>query len=591
MFAVPFRSFSEGGLGIIYCILKAEGYTISVGSIFSEITIVILLAALITIIFRFFKQPPILAYILTGIIIGPFGHIQLQNQDGLHALAQIGITLLLFTLGLELKLKDLRSIGGAAIGIGISQILLTGLAGYSLGTVLGFSSLSSLYIAIALTFSSTIIIVKLLSDRRDLNSLYGKISVGILIVQDLVAVFILMFLSVFNSQAQSAISPEAVGNVVMKAVILFAVILYLSSAIFPRLVEMIARSQETLFLFSLAWVFGLSAFVSSSFIGFPIEIGGFLAGLALANSSENFQIVARVRSLRDFFITIFFVVLGMEMQFSSVSSLLIPLIAILGFIIILKPLIIIAVMGLWGYRKRTSFLTGIGMAQISEFSLIILFLGSSIGHIGRETVSVLTLAGIITFVSSTYMILGSNTIYRVFSPLLGFIEKKDTREKKQDSSDEVLSKLNNHVVLVGVNRMGKSVLEALAEEKEKMVAVDFDPDVVRELNQKGVLSVFGDIADMDIQERVGLKKAKLIISTVPDVEDNLILLQSLNHSKDGKKVIVIAQDAKEAKELYKAGAHYVVLPHLAGGRHLAKIIKDDNLDHLEVLKSLDLAVL
>lgn len=561
------------------------------GDFFLELTILVFLASLLSIVFRILKQPPILAYILAGIIIGPFGDLQLQNRETLQALGQLGITLLLFMVGLELRIKELRTIGKVALATGIAQIVFTSLIGYFICLQLGFSPITSIYLSIALAFSSTIVIVKLLSDKKDLNSLYGKISVGFLLVQDFFAIVVLILLSGFSGE-NASLSLGNFGLVVIKGVLLFISVLFLSVTILPKIIAKIAHSSETLFLFSIAWALGVSALVSSQAVGFSVEIGGFLAGLALANSTENYQIVSKVRGLRDFFITIFFVTIGMGMAFSSFSQILLPAILLSLFVLIGNPIIIMVIMGLIGYRRRTSFLAGLTVAQISEFSLILVFLGNRLGHISDQIVSLTTMVGAITFTLSTYMIMNGNYLYRKLNRYLFIFEKKNTKEENMQIDKEGFEDLKDHVVLIGANRTGRSILEALEDEREKLAVVDFDPDVVSELKERGIKSIFGDIVDTDIQERVALDKAKLIISTISDIEDNLLLLQSVDKQKeDEKRVIVLAQEPSEAKVLYEAGAHYVVLPHLAGGRHLAKIIKDDNLDRLEVLKALDLAVL
>ncbi len=556
-------------------------------TIFLEITIIICLATVLAIIFRLLKQPPILAYILTGIILGPFGKVQFPNLSNLNLFAQLGITLVLFMLGLELKLKGLRSVGLSSLIIGTLQVIFTFAAGYILSLLLHFSIITSLYIGIALTFSSTIIIVKLLSDKRDLGSLSGKISVGILILHNLVAVLVIMLLAAFNKE--NILLAQDVAIVLLKGGVLVFGILFVSRVILPKIIHIIAKSQEMLFLFSLAWVFGLSAAVSSSIIGFPIEIGGFLAGLSLADSTENFQIAAKVRALRDFFLTIFFVTLGMRIEFESLQRLLIPIIVLSLFILIAKPAIMIFIMSILRYRKRTSFLAGLNMAQISEFSFIVVFLGNRMGHLPNDIVSLSTVLGLTTFVLSTYMISGGNTLYKFFGPYIKIFERKVTIKENDNSTERNLKALDNHVILIGGHRIGKSMLRALGN-KENIVVVDFDPDIIRSLGDEGILNVFGDIADVDIQERVNLQKAKIIISTVPDIEDNLLLLQSLKNFKD-KKVLVVAQDVNEAKALYDAGAYYVILPHISSGRHLAKIIKGELPEKIEEFKKQDLALL
>ncbi|MEK7450711.1 MAG: cation:proton antiporter family protein [Patescibacteria group bacterium] len=535
-------------------------------NIFFEITLIIILASFFSILFKFLKQPAILAYILTGIIIGPFGNLQLQSQDFLKTLGELGITFLLFMVGLELRFSDLKSVGKISLLTGIGQILFTSLIGYSISLALGFSQVASLYIAVALTFSSTIIIVKLLSDKKDLQSLYGKIAVGFLLVQDFFAILFLIFLSSFS---QGLASWESILFSLAKGIFLFALVLFLSKSLFPKILDRIASSPEVLFLFSIAWALGLSALVASPPLGFSIEIGGFLAGLALANSSENFQIIGKVKSLRDFFITIFFVILGMSMSFTSFSNILFPVLVFSLFILIGNPIIVMIIMGLMGFRKRTSFLAGLTVAQISEFSLIIVFLGQRIGHLSSEVVSLVTAVGVITFAASTYLILNGDKLYKVLSIYLSIFEKSKTSEEYVGDLDGI----KNHVVLIGVNRMGTSVLNALLEHKQNVLAVDFNPDVIKNLKEKKIKNLFGDIADLEIQERANLASAKLIISTVSDIEDNMVLISEIKKIKDGPKIVVIANDNREEEELYKVGANYVIQPYVLGGKHLAHLIK------------------
>ncbi|MFH1833299.1 MAG: cation:proton antiporter family protein [Candidatus Levyibacteriota bacterium] len=554
------------------------------GGIFFEITIIICLASLLSVVFRLLKQPTILAYILTGIIVGPFGQLQFGNQEIFRVLAELGITFLLFMVGLELKFNELRSVGKIAIITGITQIIFTSIIGYTIALLLGFSSLPALYIAVALTFSSTIIIVKLLSDKKDLNSLYGKISIGFLLVQDFVAILILMILSGFSQTNGVSISLFDFGLILLKGLLLFVTIIYLSRKIFPRFTDLIAKFPETLFLFSIAWAFFVTALVSSAPFGFSIEIGGFLAGLALANSSENFQIAARVKALRDFFITIFFVLLGMNMLFSDIGAIWLPALILASFVLIGNPIIVMIIMGLLRYRKRTSFFAGLTVAQISEFSLIVVFMGNKLGHIPNEIVALVTMVGIITFIFSSYMILGNNILYQWLNRYLSIFERKDAHEE-QIGERKIFK---DHVVLVGAHRMGQSILDELKDFGDQVVVIDFDPDIINKLGNESIDSFFGDITDLEIQEVAQLVSAKLVISTITDPEDNLLLLQALKANNKKAKVIVVSQDLDEAKKLYQAGADYVVLPHLSGGRHIAKILKEDKLDSIEKLKTKDL---
>lgn len=556
------------------------------GNFFLDLTVIICLAAVLSLIFRFLKQPEILAYILTGIIIGSFHLFQSSSQDMLQTMSQVGVTLLLFMVGLEIRVSDFFSIGKSLILAALGQVVLTFLAGFAISTVLGLNLMSSFYVATALTFSSTIVVIKILSDKRELHSLYAKFSVGILLAQDIVAIGLLMFLSGFSANATGLDFLMNVLLILVKGVVLVGIVVLLSKQVFPKIIESISKSPETLFLASLAWVFGLAAVISSRYVGFTIEIGGFLAGLALANSMANYQIIAKAKTLRDFFIVIFFVLLGIQMSFGSIYTVIIPAIILSIFVILVKPFLVMIVMAAMGYRKRTAFLTGLSLSQISEFSLILVFAGYKLGVFDQSVVSLVTLVGLISFFVSSYALIKSKALYRMFAGKLNFLERNVKQEEIVQSEDK-MENLQNHVVVVGGDQMGESILEALEDMDTLVVVVDFDPKIVEKLKDKKVHRLFGDIADLDIQERAKLDEAKMVISTIPDIEDNLLLLKELKHENRKAKIVVTAMDTRDAKILYKEGADYVILPHLAGGRQIAKIILDDHLDNIENLKQKD----
>jgi Kef-type K+ transport system membrane component KefB len=551
--------------------------------IFFDITVVLAFATVLALIFKLIKQPPTLAYILAGILVGPLGLIQINDVHALESFAEIGITLLLFMLGLELKLSELRSVGKVALITGISQIVFTSLVGFVIAMALGFATITSLYIAIGLTFSSTIIIVKLLSDKKDLNSLYGKISIGFLLVQDFCAIIALVVLAGIGSSEASGIPPwGSVLLVTLKAIIIFAVVIYLSQSIFPRLIHKISDSRELLFLFSLAWAFGLSMFISSDLIGLSIEIGGFMAGLALANSAESFQIVTKIRSLRDFFITIFFVTLGMNLAINNFVAVFTPAMIFSVFVLLGNPIIVMMILGAMGYRKKTSFSAGLSVAQISEFSLIVMFMGKKLGHLGDEIVSLMTLVAIITFTLSTYAILNDRKIYKILEKYLTIFERKKITEKNLKGH----SVFKNHIIIVGAHRVGMNTLINLKKYQEQVVVVDFNPDIIDQLEEMGFKYVFGDIADADVQEKLNINKAKMIFSTVPDVADNIILVNAIKNTKSKAKIVVILyQQNKDMDDLYESGVDYIVLPHMLAGELMAKILVKEDYKKLESINT------
>ncbi len=550
-------------------------------SIFTEITIIVSLSALFAIIFRAFRQPPILAYILTGIFIGALKFYNIANIEVLHTLGEFGITFLLFMLGLELKISELKSVGKVAVVAGLGQIVFTTLVGFGLTMLLGFSLVESLYISAAMTFSSTVIIVKLLSDKKDQNSLYGKISIGILLVQDFAAIVILILLS---SIAQShSFSVLTILFVFVKAFLLFTTAILASKYVLPKIINFIASSSEALFIFSIAFAFLVASIVASPVVGFSIEIGGLLAGLALANSSENYHIVARIRPLRDFFITLFFVLLGTQMDLSNIGSIWVPALVLSLFVLIGNPIIVLVILGLMGFHKRVGFLVGLAVAQISEFSLILIFLGNKLSHVNNEIVSLMAMIAIVTFGASTYMIINANRLYRIFAKRINIFEKRSS-----NSIPLVTKVFTKHIILIGANRGGEVILETLKDLGKDFLVVDFDPDVVGELEKQGYNVLFGDISDPETQEKAGFESADLVISSNVDREDNIAVAHALTQANKNAQFICLARDRFDAKELYKHGVSYVVIPRHSSGKYIAEILESGKLSRLPQLKNRDL---
>lgn len=546
---------------------------------FFQLSVLVVISAITAILFRLIKQPTILAYIFTGVLITAFRLFPDSNEEALHSLSKVGITLLLFMLGLEIQISELRSVGKTALITGIGQIVFTSAIGYGLCKLIGFSNISALYASIALTFSSTIIVVKLLSDKKDLDSLYGKISIGFLLVQDFFAIIALIILTSI-SDLDSSISIVTIAEIFIKVIALFGGIIYLSKSVFPRIVHKISDNQEILLLASIAWALGFAGFVSSPIIGFSVEIGGFLAGLALANSIESFQIVTKIKSIRDFFIMIFFVLLGMELQFSNISEAIVPALLLSLFVLIGNPFIVIILLGILGYTKRVGFLSGLTVAQISEFSLIVIMLGNTIGHVPDNVVSIITLVGIITFTFSTYAIIRSNDLFLKFEHVLGIFERKNLNKVGTFSNND----LTNHIILLGAHRVGTSFLKEMSKYKDKLTIIDFNPIAVEKFRGKGFNVLYGDIADVDIQEKAKIEKAKMIISSIPDLEDNVLFLSKVNNYKPKPITIVVSRYLEDKTFLMQAGADYVVLPYDIIGKTLAKIVSTNSFDILTQTK-------
>ncbi|MEK7187235.1 MAG: cation:proton antiporter [Patescibacteria group bacterium] len=552
----------------------------------TDIALLFGLAAGLSILAHILRQPIVLAYLATGAVIGAFHFLDVGSQHSLDLFSDLGIMLLLFLVGLEINYASIRHVGKAPIVIGICQLFLTSLSGFLIALALRLPVVSAAYVAIAMTFSSTVIVVKLLSEKKDLNSLYGKISVGFLLVQDCVAVLLLVALSSFERGASSDIVSQ-IASTLLVGIALFTGMFYLGRKILPTVFDLFARSQELLFLATLAWLFGVAALVSR--LGFSVEIGGLLAGLSLANTSERLQIAHRIRPLRDFFILIFFAILGSMIAVSNYSGLFLPIFIFSLLILIGNPLIILIIMGLMGFRRRTSFMAGVTVGQISEFGLILVALGMKIGHVGETEVALVTAVAVVTITLSNYLILHAEKIFTHLDPYLRYFERKKNTEHPIPRK-----RFKKSVILIGAHRTGQSIAWHIP--KSELVIVDFDPEVIERLKRQGSDYVFGDIADEEVQSAIDFSAARIIISTSPSLDDNLITLRLFREMKKKEKyrfsLVVRAKNEKEVELLYAAGADYVLLPHFTAGEYLGQMVsRKKRFDFLKKFKEKDLRMM
>lgn len=532
--------------------------------IFIEIGIILAIATIVSTFMRFLRQPLVVGYILSGIIVGPYFLNIITSNEYIELFSKLGIAILLFIVGLSLKPDVIREVGKVSLVTGIGQILFTSLLGFFLIKALGFNDTASLYGAIALTFSSTIIILKLLSDKGDLNKLYGKISIGFLLVQDVVATIILLFVSLWASSTSTNENPLAI---LLKVFLFFVILYFLGKYILPRLTNFLAKSQESLFLFSLTWGLGLAALFYE--FGFSLEIGALVAGVSLAVSPFSQEIASRMRPLRDFFIVIFFIMLGSHIIIANLSAILIPAIILSIFVLIGNPIIVIILMNLLGYKSKTGFMAGLTVAQISEFSLILMALGLSSGHLNQEIVSLITLVGVITIAGSTYLIIYADKIYENTRKITKIFEFR-----KNEKTNEKISNENPYnMIIFGYDRVGFDFVNVAQKMQNKHLVVDFDPQSINKLESRGIPYKYGDAEDVNFLEEINLTETELVVSTIPDFKTNLNLVSYYhNHNKDGI-IIVISHDIKHTKELYKHGASFVVMPHYLGANYASQMIE------------------
>jgi len=522
---------------------------------FNELALLLAATATIGIVAVRFRQPLILVYIIVGIVAGPMVLGWISMRDPLELLAQIGVAVLLFTVGLKLDLHLVRRLGPVALATGLGQLLFTILFGYLLGIALGMDHLKALYVAIALTFSSTIIIIKLLSDKRELDSLHGRIAVGFLIVQDIAVVTAMMVMSTLNMAGAGSVF-ETLGLITLKLVTASLLLAIIMRYVLPRLIDLIARSQELMLLFAIAW--GIALATLGETLGFSKEVGAFLAGFSLASSPYRDAMSNRLNPVRDFLLLFFFLDLGARLEFHTIDGQIGDAIILSAFVLIGNPLIVMAIMGYMGYRKRTGFMAGLTVAQISEFSIVFVAMGVTLGHVGDDALGLVTLIGLVTISICTYMVLNAQPIYERLKPLLLRFERK-IPFREQISSN--IDKIDSEIIIIGLGRYGGQLAQRLHKEGVRILGVDFDPERVRELRRHGLRVAFCDVESTELADMLPLAKARWVVSTLPDVSINLALIANLGQYSYSGLIAAVAHTQKDAHTLTQAGASVVFLPY------------------------------
>lgn len=535
---------------------------------FAYISVLLTLAAFFGIVANKLKQPPLLGYILAGVTINAFNIIPQESIGNIELFSKIGIAFLLFILGMELDLKEIRKLGKVVMITGLGQILFTTIFGYLVSLVQGFSSMSSLFIAISLTFSSTIVIVKLLSSKKELTSLHGRIAIGFLLVQDFAAILILIGLGAASAgSAATGGLALAIFGVIVKIIVLILILYIVSKLIIPWIIKQTGHDREVLFISMTSWALFFATLVAIPIFGFSIEIGALCAGIALANQRENLQIESWTRPLRDFFLTVFFVMLGLHIHIQNLEQILIPSIIFSLFVLLGNPLIVMILMGFLGYNKRIGFYISLTVAQISEFSLLVAAMGVNLKFLDNNALTIITIVGGITMATSTYMIHYKEKLYQLIKKPLSVFEFRGVYQK-----NKYPRQLKDHIVLFGFHRMGKDLEELIKQNPNDFIIVDHDPLQVLTLSKQGYKVVYGDLFDTDLYEKIKLETASMVISTVPDFYANLTLLKYLKSINFPGVIISTAQSDTNALEYYNHGSNFVIYPHLIAGQKLSRIV-------------------
>ncbi len=531
-------------------------------TLFHEVALVLITAGFLSLIVFILRQPLIVAYMVTGLIVGPSVLGLTHSPEIFEVLSQMGIAFLLFLVGLNLNFRKIKDVGGVALFAGLGQVTITTTIGYVVARALHFAVLDSWFLSVGFAFSSTIVIVKLLSDKQDLDRFYGRIAVGTLIIQDFIALIVLIALAAVRTGGGS------VGDVLLlsfgKGIVLVLILMFISQYILLPVFTIAARQPELLFILAVSWCF-VVAMVTLG-LGFGIEIGALLAGMSLSGSRYHTEVEHKIRPLRDFFLIIFFVVLGTHLSPDLGAETIVPAIAFAAYVLIGNPLILLVILRLFGYHPRTGFLVGVTMAQISEFSFIVLAAGIGAGLIGVELLPIATIVGMITMVLSTYLINYNEEIYDYIAWAFKWMAPK------QHDPDRTLLKTHD-IIQIGCEDLGEQILPTVKALSDNYIVVEFDPAAVQRLSALEEPVVYGDAGSEDFLEEHQIHRAKMIICTVADKAVNRDLIAYLNKKKSKATLVLTARTRALTEQFYGEGASFVINPAQLGGSSFAKILK------------------
>ena len=530
-------------------------------SLFGEISILVTLGALMALLMRLLKQPLIISHIITGLIVGiPSLHL-IKSTETIDVFANIGVALLLFIIGLGLNPRVIKDVGRVAFVVGFVQVVAV--FGYTalLGILLDRPVVESMIIGTALSFSSTIIILKLLSDKKEQGRLYGKLTIGLLIVQDLIATIALLFLS---ARSDGGLSLHKLGTLGLKGLAIAVPLFLCTYFILPKLHTIIAGSQEFLFLFAIGWGFGIAALFEKA--GFSLEIGSLIAGVSLASLPYATEISTRLRPLRDFFVIIFFIGLGLHLKLDHLGDILGYSLLFTLVVFVLKPLIVLVGLGLSGYTKGTSFRASITLGQISEFSLVFLLIAEREGLVATSMVTSVTLVALVTIALSSYMIIYADKLYKAIEYHLRLFERHLIKHERDESH-------RYDIVQFGYVRGGTELARVFRDmAPHKFLVVDYNPDSIELLDRRGYKYLYGDATDPELLDEIGIHHVKIIVSIITDFNINSYLVKHITKLNPEVVFICHAETATEATELYEFGASYIIMPNYIGSERMSQFV-------------------
>ncbi|MDD9954051.1 MAG: cation:proton antiporter [Candidatus Woesearchaeota archaeon] len=557
-------------------------------------------ASALALLAKWCKQPLIIGYVLAGIILGPAVTGIVHDWEPILWVSELALIFLMFIIGLELDLNKIRDVGKVSVLVGLFQVTIMTALGWGAGMLFGFGTIPSLYIGLVIAFSSTILVVKLLDERKETSSTVGELALGVLITQDILAVLALALVGTFKSSVVDVPSVTLFGldlgspllttsvTILVNGLLFVALAFLFFKYIMPWLFKNTLESHELLFISSIAVVFFLAAL--AGFFQFSLAIGSFVAGIALSTATYSHEVVGRVKPLKDFFLILFFVSLGLQITFADFGSpyVLIGILFVGGMV--LKPLVTFILLKLFDYNNHTAFLTSLNLAQMGEFGLILVASGVLAGVLTAQTLTVVVLVTIISMVLSTYFIEYDQEVYHFFRP---FVEPWDRIfGTHPEEVRNVPDRYAPEIIIFGITLVTADIITMLRN-KHRILVIDYNPARAISYKEQGIPTICSDAIDIDLYESIDFSKAKFVVSVIHDTSDtvygpssNAFLIRKIRNVNKHAAIIVTSKTEDRGKKFYKAGATVVLTPAIMGKRILKELLRVHDVKKLQHLGAL-----
>lgn len=544
----------------------------------SDLTLVLVAALAGGFLAQRLRQPLIVGYLIAGVVVGPFtGGVTVRNPEDIERLAEIGVVLLLFSLGLEVSIRDLSPVRAVAIGGGLLQIALTIALGIGLASAFGWPRVTSLWFGASVALSSTMVALKTIQSQGRLGTLSSRVMLGILIVQDLAVVPLMVVLPAIHGGGGTLVP---VLMAALRAVVVLGVILLAATRAVPKLLSIAARtnSRELFLLTTTAAAFGIA--LAAFELGLSLALGAFIAGIAINESEYAHQALADVMPLRDIFGMLFFVSVGMLLEPGAAWQYAGAIATTIGAVILVKAAVLGGIVAAFGYRRIVPLATGLTLFQVGEFAFVLARAGRSAGALPDAAYAVLLNTAVVTMALTPAI--------SALAPRLHRLVRRRTADEPPVAVHLASRPLSGHVVIAGGGRVGQSTADALAALQLPFVIIEYNAHQFEALREAGLPTIYGDASRTSVLDAASVANARAVLVTVPAFPEVRAIVAAVRSIDPRAAIIARADGADAVRSLYALGVEDVTSPEFEASVAMAsQALTRLGVDAAEILRVID----